>query len=355
MPRGPESRRSQPPAPRCRGWLVLVLASAGLVLGWHSLLPVDRRAAERLATRPGAGPADGEPSVTARAVPKAGLARGTSEVSLVHEGDPESFLRDMIPVSDPDDPEARCTAVREFVATTSPEEAYPLLSQLAVAPPAEATREFVPLLLDHLAEADVHTLERWARNLPDNTMRAEAFVALALQRSAADGSAAAEWARHLGPSTAEAAAAIQVATELARTRPAEALDLAAGLPASLQRDQCLAHGVAQWAAHEPTEAAAWAVAVEDDLLRDQLLARVIPAMAEEDPRAAADWAALALPEGPAQTSAAVAVAQRWAQHDLVSARAWVEAFPDGRLRQTALDAVEQAISSQPQSDTPAAD
>ena len=221
------------------------------------------------------------------------------------------------------------------------DEGLHLLSLMSARPPGEGSEEFAVLLLHRLAGADADGLEQWARGLPEGTMCAAAFTAVALQRSDRDGPGAVAWARGLGNSNAETTAALQVATELAGVEPAEALDLAARMPASEERDQCLVHCVAQWAAAEPSAAATWAGAVENEELRARLLSRAVTAMADQDPGAAADWTAVALPPGPVQAGAAVAVAQRWAQRDPEAAQSWAAGFPDARLREDVGRALDQ--------------
>jgi len=284
----------------------------------------------------------------------AGLWRGAQGAAALDSEIGDPVLTAVIAAGALEDAEARGSVLQELAWGLSADEGYRLLSLMASASsPSSSSDEFVRLLLRRLAEADVAALEHWARDLPEGTMRAAAFTALALQRSEVDGLGAVEWARHLGSSASEAAALVQVATELARLAPVDALDLAGRLPASPLRDQCLAHGVAQWAATEPVAAAAWAAGVDDNALRARLLARVVTAMAATDPEAAADWTAGALPQGPVQVGTAVAVAQRWAQLDPEAARSWTGTFPDDRLRKAALAAVEQATRGQPRHEAPA--
>lgn len=347
------SARRRSLSPGLQRGVGVALALAALVLGWYGAWPPHCHYAESFS--PSAGPELGKPQAIVRAASNVDLGRAARNASSLRSASQDPVLSGLAAATELGDLEARDLAVRELAAATRLEEAYHALGLLVSAPPTAPAREFATLLLRRLAEHDVAALERWARSLPDNAMRTAAFAALALRRCAVDASAALAWARQLGSSPAETTAALEVATELAPAQPADALDLAARQPSSLQRNRCLAHCVAQWAVIEPGEAAAWAVAVEDDGLREQLLARLITALAAEDPRTAANWAASALAAGPAQAGTAVAVAQRWAQRDLAAARAWAEAFPDERLRQATLAAVEQATSGQPPDRVPSED
>lgn len=251
----------------------------------------------------------------------------------------------LVAIGEQDDLEAQTDALRDLAEGLTPDEGYRLLGRLTAEGSPSLADELSRLVLRRFARVDRDALEQWAGDLPEHPLRTAAFTAAALHRSQEDTIAALEWARGLGTSPSEVVAVMQVAIEAAGVVPVAALDVAARLPASPERDQGLAHGVAQWAAIEPERAAEWASGLADESLRTLLLGRITVAMAGKDPLAAARWVAGALPPGLQQSTAAVAVAQRWAQQDTTAARAWVEQFPDVRLRADGLTAIQQATAS----------
>ncbi len=255
----------------------------------------------------------------------------------------ESLQARLAAIEVQDDPEAQTFALTHLAESLMPGEGYRLLDWLAVESSSPAADELSRLVLQHLANTNLNSLERWAGNQPEEPLRIWAFETVALQRCQENTTDALTWAQGLGSSSAEVAAAIQVATGAARDEPIAALGLAARLPVSPARDDCLAYGVAQWAARDPERAAEWANAVPEEAVRARLLARVAIAMADADPVAAARWVATGVSPGPHQANAAAAVAQRWAQQDRSAAQLWVDAFSDLPLRATASEAIRQAV------------
>jgi hypothetical protein len=124
---------------------------------------------------------------------------------------------------------------------------------------------------------------------------------------------------------------------VARTQPAEALNLASELPPGARRDELLAHGARQWAAQTPQEAIVWAEQLPDEVVRGRLFASIASVWADSDPLAAATFAATSIKPGRPQEDAVVSVIQQWAQQAPEAAAAWIQEFPTGALRETALE------------------
>jgi hypothetical protein len=165
--------------------------------------------------------------------------------------------------------------------------------------------------------------------------RADRAVALA-QASPID---ALRWASAL-PLAERATAVVAAANEAARTKPAEALAALVELDSSADRDAAITHAASQWAVLDPKGAAAWAADGAPGELREQTCSAVAIAIAERDPRTAAGFVASQMADGVSLRTAAVAVAQRWAQQDGDAAKAWAEQFPEAALRENALKEIE---------------
>jgi hypothetical protein len=203
-------------------------------------------------------------------------------------------------------------------ATAAP--ARPVVTKSAAEPPATTRMEPPAALPDQPArhsaesEAQVRTVLALAERSPQQALR----WALAQPR------------RH------SEAAIITAAYEAAREHPANALGALAQLPSSAERNAAIAHAAGQWGARDGVAASAWAGQLAPGDLREHACSALAVAMAERDPRAAADFVATQISDGVLLKTAAVAVAQRWAQQQPAAAKAWAEQFAPGPIRDDAL-------------------
>jgi hypothetical protein len=129
---------------------------------------------------------------------------------------------------------------------------------------------------------------------------------------------------------------LAIANEAIRSEPVAAVDLAVNLPAGTQRDELIRHAAMEWAAQDGESAGNWARQIPDIYLRNQVLSAVATAWGETNPQSAAT---LAIGEisGRAQSDAVIGIVQRLAQRQPEQAAAWVELFPAGELKQTAIE------------------
>ncbi len=127
------------------------------------------------------------------------------------------------------------------------------------------------------------------------------------------------------------------AYEIAQTQPEEAIRLAMGLPNGSAREALIAHSALEWAANDPQAAAKWAEGTKPGAAREKALRAVATALGDTDPIAAATLALNSMKAGRPMEDALVSIVQRWAQKDPANAAAWVAQFPDGSLRDAAVD------------------
>jgi hypothetical protein len=183
----------------------------------------------------------------------------------------------------------------------------------------------------------------WAASLMPGESRNAAIEQVALVWSSSDPSAAWDWAESLASDPSRDAAMLSLVYELSRSDPALALDRADFLADSPARTQFIEHAIGNWAASDPQAALVKVKAMSDPALRNASLARLATSWAESDPNSAATLAAESMEPGPAQNRAVASIVQRWAQQDPAAARQWVDSFPDGPLKQNALQHIaEQA-------------
>ncbi len=117
--------------------------------------------------------------------------------------------------------------------------------------------------------------------------------------------------------------------------PARAVALADNL--HLTGHGTLANLEQQWAQRDLAAARDWAVAKPDGDEKNELLERVAYVWASADPGKAAQFVVDTMPSGNAQTEAAISVLHQWALRDFDGAKAWVELFPEGQIRDRALN------------------
>lgn len=176
----------------------------------------------------------------------------------------------------------------------------------------------------------------------EKAKRMETLKSQAVALADTDWQKAVGWARKIEEPAERDAVLLQLAYECAADAPEEALKLSRELPPSNERDALVRHAVLQWASKDPDRAAEWARQIEGATLRDQALAAVAIGAASEHPVEAAKLATNELPPGRTQENAIISIVQRWAQTDPAAASQWVETFPDGDLKQVALENLAQA-------------
>jgi hypothetical protein len=105
------------------------------------------------------------------------------------------------------------------------------------------------------------------------------------------------------------------------------------------------HIVANWALSEPQAALTEVKTLSDDGLRHATISSLAVSWAETNPQAAATLAIETLPSGAQQARAIAAIVQRWTQQDPDGVQQWVDHFPDGPIKQNAIEHIEQLRSS----------
>jgi hypothetical protein len=185
------------------------------------------------------------------------------------------------------------------------------------------------------AETNGPAAASWVDQLQSSSTHLEVLTAVALGWGGANLPAAVDWANSLPEGESRATAIEQLGYTAAQTDAVQAVELAASLEPGHQRDDLLEHAIGQWATSDLDAAVHWAkAAVSDAALRQRLLATVAVAVAGQDGAAAAALAATALDPGTEQDRVAVAIVQRWVQHEPEEAAAWVAQFPDTQARES---------------------
>lgn len=205
-----------------------------------------------------------------------------------------------------------------------------------------------PIVMNSDSEEPEAPIRSWARENPSAAatwaaqqsvpaLRQEALNQVALAWAESDVTQALEWALQLPADEAQADVLKNLGYELARTDPVKALALAATLSPERGRDDLLIHAASQWANTDALAATEWACSIPGLALRERVLAAITTAVADQNPESAVLLTTQTIWPGKSQNQAAIAIVQRWTQQDPKEAASWVQQFPAGELKTTALN------------------
>jgi hypothetical protein len=123
---------------------------------------------------------------------------------------------------------------------------------------------------------------------------------------------------------------------LAKDDPAKAVETAEryGLEKQPGTMENLLH---QWASSDLSSASSWATSRPDGEQREQYMSRIAYVWAQSSPSDAARFVVEQIPPGLTQTEAAIMVVHQWALRDPAGAASWVESFPEGPIRDRAVN------------------
>ena len=186
--------------------------------------------------------------------------------------------------------------------------------------------------------------------MPLGGNRRFALETAALAWGDSDPAAAADWARSLADEAERTLTLTDIADEAVRGNPILALELAGSLPEAA-RGEIIPRATMEWAARDPAAAADWARQITGEALRAKVLAGIATVWSDQDPMSGATLAANELPTGRLQADAVVSIVQRWAQRAPADAANWVLQFPDGELRDAAMENLEKYAGTKEESRT----
>jgi hypothetical protein len=257
------------------------------------------------------------------------------------------------PSSMTDTRQARHSAIAAIDAENDPDQQSEMLERLAQNIPQSSVRSTLEdligepnrsanLLRQQLvrrwAEEDPQSAAGWVMQHLDKEAERGAVPQVAIAWAGVDPEAAVRWATSLPENPEKEQALLSIGYEVAGTQPTVALGIVSSLPLGTDRDNLLIHAIRQWGSIDAPGANHWVQQIQNDSLRQRLQGEIAVSLATKDATGAGAMAANLSP-GPDQDRVVVEVVQRWAQTAPASAGAWIVAFPDTSLRQTALEAL----------------
>jgi hypothetical protein len=329
MARASQNSTAGPRIPRGPVWLWIVplALSAG---GW-----IFMSAGRHKQT----GPA---PSHRSR-IPTADAATGQDDHGAAHRraaASPAFFSNALSAIESETDHNKQLDLLEELVDQTPIADIQPALNKLKNLGQQGLIGEYTQLLVRRWAGEDGAAAAAWTGKLPLDSTRQRALSGVAIEWANSNLEDAGAWATQLKDTTEHDAACLAVSNEAVRTDPAAALFLAVDLPATPRRDELLHRATMEWASKDGQAAVEWAKDIKDDQLRNEMLAAATIAWSDTNPAAAAGIAADEMTEDRTQSDAVVSILQRWAQVDPTQALNWLKQFPEGQLKQTAIQTLE---------------
>ena len=188
-------------------------------------------------------------------------------------------------------------------------------------------------LLPALVRQDAKAAAQLAESLDPGLLRKQALRTVARVWAEQDADSACDWAAQL-PNWAERdSTLIEMCQQLGQTDPEKALTLAGSY--GVENGDVMKENLVQlWAEKDWAAALAWVNANPGaELQQDQRLARLAFILSQTSPQEAANLVVDSISPGFTQTEAAMSVLHQWGLQDLAGARAWLDQFPSGEIRQ----------------------
>jgi hypothetical protein len=195
-------------------------------------------------------------------------------------------------------------------------------------------------LLHEWVIRDAPTAARFVMSLDSqHPLREDAMRCLVKYWALHDAPAVLTWASQL-PDPSERKFALSLAClQMSEPDPRGAIQEAIKYELPEADDGLLENLTAQWATEDVSAACDWVTRLPAGPLRDQLMLHVALVWSKSDPAEAARLILDQIPAGDHQNEAVISVVYQWALQDKKEARAWVQLFPEGALRQRALNEI----------------
>jgi hypothetical protein len=175
-----------------------------------------------------------------------------------------------------------------------------------------------------------------AESLESGRWRVDMLRRVAQEWADRDLVGAQQWAERLPEGEERSSVLTDLCFQMARSDPRKGVEQAEQYGLAGQPGELFGVLLQQWAAKDPNNAADWVKEHSSVDQQDRLIARIALVLADTSPAEAVQMILNDLPAGDAQTESAMSVLHQWAGQDQQGARAWVELFPDGELRERAL-------------------
>lgn len=176
---------------------------------------------------------------------------------------------------------------------------------------------------------------QFAESINSDLLRADILRVVAQTWASLNPTDAANWAAQLPDAGERNLELSYVCVEIAATAPARAVQIVIQSGLGEHTEAVLQDIAQQWAEQDLSSAATWIEQLPAGEERNQMIKRLAYVKSKTDPADAARMVVSEIPAGWIQIEAAISVVHQWGQRDMAGARAWVDAFPDGPIRDRA--------------------
>jgi len=164
---------------------------------------------------------------------------------------------------------------------------------------------------------------KWAQELPDSEIRAEALERLTAHITKEDLTKAVSFVSQLGSSPTNDRAVARVAEEWAEKNPAEAARWVRELPSGTAKNLSLEKTIREWTRSDITAAGEFLNTLKKGAFRDQGIVQYARQTTKDDPLTAIEWAkTISHPKTSEQTLKEILGS--WIRRDEPAAQAWIE-------------------------------
>jgi hypothetical protein len=209
---------------------------------------------------------------------------------------------------------------------------------LALADSAEREQALAGLLQRWVTH-DAPAAARFSDGLEPADLRQDILFRVMQLWAAQNGRAALSWAAELSDPDERETAMFRVCAQVSGHDPQEAIRLMNDHGLDAVPNGLLENVAARWAARDWAAAYDWVSQQPVGEQQERLMARVVFEYSQTDPAKAADLAVEQIPPGPAQAEAAISVLYQWALRDPAGASQWASRFPEGALRDRAVNEI----------------
>jgi hypothetical protein len=199
-----------------------------------------------------------------------------------------------------------------------------------------ADRDFVYTnLLPALVKMKPKFAAQFAESINSDLLRADTLRVVAQTWASLNPTDAVNWAAQLPDAGERNLELSYVCVEIATTDPARAVQIVKQSGLGEHTEAVLQDIAQQWAEQDISSASTWIKQLPAGEERNQMIERLAYVESKIDPADAARMVVSEIPAGWIQTEAAISVVQQWGQRDMAGAKAWVDSFPDGSVRDRA--------------------
>ena len=186
----------------------------------------------------------------------------------------------------------------------------------------EAKSRYLDTIATEKMKEGIDEATKWATDLTDPKLKADAFEDLANQYSQQDPAKAAEWVEGQAGEPHAKKAIEEVADEWAEVDPKSAFEWAVTLDGDVQADAVSA-SFKEWAESDPTTASEYLTEMDASPAKDNAISGFTDQLAREDPESAVTWATTIQDEG-IRIDAVEGAARTWFRKDAEAAGTWLE-------------------------------